>query len=305
MKIVHRPYRLEGDDFKNLCQLVVDDYRCHQENFTWLLGRIVDWKYGLWQEEKYFPNFFPQNAHLWENPFGGLIGFVISENGNSQFSVIVKPQYKAIIPEMVGWIVDHWLDREEKLETILTESDVELRQAVEKFGFENKGLAEVTYQYDLSTFDFSVLKQISGYHIEDMKSNEDLAGKAALQLNAFQNRNEVKTIDLLTRKYVHESTIYAPEFDFSVVTPDGLHVAGCEAFIDYENGIAEVERVCTHKDYRRQGLSRLVILTCFKRLYDHGIKTAYISGWNEATYRLYGGIEHISETKRYRYERKK
>ena len=92
------------------------------------------------------------------------------------------------------------------------------------------------------------------------------------------------------------------EFDLSIINPQGEHVAGCEAFIDYENGVAEIERVCTHSGYRRRGLAKAVIESCFHRLRSHGIYTAYITGWNEATNNLYGKLGHSKEVERSCYE---
>ena len=86
-----------------------------------------------------------------------------------------------------------------------------------------------------------------------------------------------------------------------IMDDQGKLVAGCEALIDVANGSAEIERVCTHSDFRKRGFAKAVLIKCLKALADHGINRAYITGMEEMTIRLYGTLGHLEETKRLHY----
>jgi ribosomal protein S18 acetylase RimI-like enzyme len=141
-----------------------------------------------------------------------------------------------------------------------------------------------------------------GFQFVDMATHFDPLGLAKLKTNAFRGQDEVSSLDLLAHEYVRESPIYRPEFDMAIVNAQGEYVAGCEAFIDTENQMAEVERVCTHSAYRRRGLAQAVIQACFHRLRRHGIPTAYITGMSKGAISLYGRLAYAKEIRRVGYQ---
>lgn len=53
---------------------------------------------------------------------------------------------------------------------------------------------------------------------------------------------------------------YRPELDWMAVAPDGRAAAFCLVWLDESNGVAELEPVGTHPDFRRRGLARAVCL---------------------------------------------
>ncbi len=90
-----------------------------------------------------------------------------------------------------------------------------------------------------------------------------------------------------------------------VVASDGTYVSGCEALIDTRNLEADIERVCTHGDYRRQGLARIVIQECLYRLKGMGMKKAHITGYSEGAIALYGSLGARKRTKFFIYNHKR
>jgi len=84
---------------------------------------------------------------------------------------------------------------------------------------------------------------------------------------------------------------------------DGKFVAGCEALIDARNVAADIERVCTHSDFRRRGFARAVIQECLYRLRDMGMRNAYIGGYSPEAIALYSSLGHVDEVKCFAYER--
>jgi GNAT superfamily N-acetyltransferase len=79
-------------------------------------------------------------------------------------------------------------------------------------------------------------------------------------------------------------------------------VAGCEALIDTRNGEADIERVCTHRSYRRRGFGRVVIQESLYRLRDMGIEKAYIAGYSEEGIGLYSSLGAQERTESFIYK---
>ncbi len=86
------------------------------------------------------------------------------------------------------------------------------------------------------------------------------------------------------------------------VIPDGMHVASCVGFTDPANRAAEVEKVCTHNHYRRQGLAEAVIRECFHRLGQRGIDKAYIEGYSGEANGLYEKLDPCARKQWFHYE---
>jgi ribosomal protein S18 acetylase RimI-like enzyme len=85
---------------------------------------------------------------------------------------------------------------------------------------------------------------------------------------------------------------------------DGQLVAGCEALLDARNATADIERICTHSDFRRRGLARAVIQAGVDRLREMGFRTAYFTGYSPRAIALYGSLGHVGEMACFEYRRR-
>jgi GNAT superfamily N-acetyltransferase len=261
----------------------------------------VDWKYGLWSPKKYFPNFFSQNAQLWFDYLGNLVGFAISEGGDNMFTLFTEERHTFLYAEMLEWVMCHWGDRESTLTTEVMETQLNERQFLESQQFSSQGVCEVTRTFDCKdALTFPVILP-EGFSVSNMKEAYMPLEQLELKLNAFRNRNNITDLDVMTHEYVRTSPIYNPRFDFYILDETGKHVAGCEALIDVASGSAEIERVCTHSDFRNRGLAKAILTKCMQELSCHGIEYAYITGMKESTIRLYGTLGHSDETNRLHY----
>jgi len=302
MRLTNRNFINESDDFKKMLQFIIEDNTKKKDYFSWSIGRIVDWKYGLWREKKFFPQFFRKNAHLWFDYFDNLVGFAISENGDNMFYIFTVEKYPFLYEEILNWVKVNWNDRDGLLYTEVVENQDSQRSVLEKNGFIAKGVCEVTRAFDCTKVLDKNIDLPSGYAYSNMKENYDVTGIKKMQLNAFRKQEIIKQVDILAAEYVRESPIYKPEFDMSIITEDGTHIAGCEAFIDYINNTAEIERVCTHSEYRQKGFAKKILTKCMQELSNHGIKKAYITGLSEIAISLYGKLGHENEMNRIYYE---
>lgn len=200
---------------------------------------------------------------------------------------------------MIEWVKANWNDKKGVFNTQVDENQIILMQALEKAGFKKGEANEVTRQYDLQNMDLTAPILPEGIDIKDMFAHPNIYGSILVGENAWHNRNEVSDFDVARYKFRRENPCYFPHLDIYAETKDRLVVANCNAFVDYKNNYAEIERVCTHNEYRNKGLAQDVIIECMRRLRDEGVKYAYIGGSSEAAINLYGKFEFT--TIRYSY----
>lgn len=287
MLIHHRPFDASQGDFEKMWRFLQQDYADRGDNFIWCFARLGDWKYGLWNEKKYIPTFFRDHAHLWVDGFDRLLGFVLSEDGANIFFIFTAREYAYLYDEILDWTIAHWGARFPTLVIEVHENQSEALAALESRGFRDRGLVATTRIYDVAVKAREPVHLPEGYSIVDMADHGDYAAKAQIYLDGFSGEDQVTEFDLARFAYSRESPAYDPRFDFSVVTPTGAHVATCVGFNDPGCGMAEIEKVCTHNGYRRQGLAQSVIRECFHRLHGRGIARAYITGYSDEANALY------------------
>ncbi|GAP12685.1 acetyltransferases [Longilinea arvoryzae] len=287
MYVYDRPFDDERRDFEKMWHFVRADYAARQDHFIWLFSRLGDWKYGLWNDQKCMPTFCRDHAQLWFGPFDELLGFVLSENGDNIFFIFTLPGCDYLYAEILEWTVEHWMPRYGSLKTEVHEHQAGALIALQRRGFHSNGIVATTRAYDIQAVSENPLRLPEGFRILNMCENTDERSKTLLYHNAYHNQDQISEFDLLTTVYSHQNPAYEPAFDFSVVTPEGVHVSSCVGFNDPVHGVAEIEKVCTHSRYRRLGLAEAVIRTCMQRLKARGIRRAYITGYSNEANGLY------------------
>jgi len=299
MKFTHRNYDEEMGDFNRLARFIVDNNDDIRAYSTWCIGRFVDWKYGLYDHKTAVPDFCDQNAHLWFDGFHRLAGFVISEEGDANFAILTLAGYRFLFTELMEWALDNWGDRGPNFSIEITARQTMETAVLERQGFHQKGT------FYRQTFDLTkeLVPQTpleEGFTMVDMAAYPDYPAQRRLRDNAFRGMAEVSETELhrelLFYNHSHKGPIYHPQTDLCVMAEDGRFVAGCEALIDARNAEADIERVCTHSDFRRRGFARAAILECLYRLRDMGLRQAYITGYSQAAVSLYASLGGGDET---------
>ncbi|MCE7983475.1 MAG: N-acetyltransferase [Caldilinea sp. CFX5] len=306
MKTTHRNYAEEAGDFNRLGRFIIANNQPIRTYSTWCLGRFVDWKYGLYENKRAVPDFCGQNAQLWFDAFGDLAGFVIAENGDAGFAIITADGYRFLFTEMLAWVLAHWGERQPPFAIEITEQQAAEAAILQEYGFQHAGTF-FTRRFDLTKELPPRVPLEAGFTIVDLDVYPNYWAQRLLRANAFQGKStfteeEVQEA-LLFYNHSHHGPIYHAPTDLCVVAPDGRFVAGCEALIDARNAEADIERVCTHSDYRRRGLARAVIQECLYRLQQMGMRRAYITGYSPEAVALYGSLGAVDETKAFIYKR--
>lgn len=301
MKTHHREFIYEGPDFKTMCALVVRDNAMKKEQFVWHVARLVDWKYNLFNFKRRFPGNYSQAAHLWFNYYDELIGFVISEEFDDEFTIIVPDPYTYLYPEILAWVHSEWGRQYRQLTTCAAAPHAAYIAALEGAGYTKTDDMEMTRTFDTSHFQ-DCPYPAAPLRFESMAENGNYKNQDILRASAW-GRSETIETDEAIRTYCRTSPIYDARFDFVLVDETGAHLSGCEAFIDRFNQTAEIERVCTHADHYNKGYSQMTLLACLRSLHENGIPTAYLSGGYDKTIHLYGKLGHVKEVTRFYYQK--
>lgn len=305
MKTTHRNYSEENGDFQRLARFFTANRTNRRTHTTWCLGRLVDWKYALYEDKRAYASFCEENAHLWFDGFGELAGFVVSESGDAGFHILTLGGYRFLYEEILEWVLCTWKRRaspNSHLTTELTEHQNWEMKILERYGF-RIAATFFTRRFDL-THDLPPRSPLEpGFVIVDMHSHPDDRAQAFLRANAFQGKSELTEEELNNRlKYYNHSyngPTYHPQTDIYVMAADGRFVAGAEALINAPCLEADIERVCTHSAFRQRGFARAAIQECLYRLKDMGICNAYLTGYSAAAITLYGSLGAVDEVKSY------
>lgn len=305
MKTTHRSYDEEAGDFHRLCRFVVEQHAEVRARSTWCLGRLVDWKYGMYEDKTAIPGFCNKNARLWFDAFGELVGFTISESGDGGFAIITLEGYRFLFEEILRWALQHWSERGPRRSTEITEQQMVEARVLERSGF-HRTATFYTRRFELTGAPTPPVPLEPGFTIVDMATHPDYRQQRILRDNAFKGQGPLAEDELQRElrfyNYNHEGPIYYPDCDLCVMAEDGQLVAGCEALIDARNAEADIERVCTHSSFRRRGFARAVIQACLDRLRELGMRQAYITGYSPAAIALYGSLGAVDESRAHIYE---
>lgn len=292
MNMTHRYYAEAAGDFRRLCHFLQQHNDAIRTYSTWCIGRLVDWKYGLYESKTAVPDFCNRNAHLWFDGFGDLVAFTLSESGGRGFEILTRAGTRFLFSEILAWVLANWGDRGQLSIEVTAQQTLE-RAALERHGFHQQQ-PFYTEAFDLTQPLTPPAPLPAGFAIVDMASHPDYVAQRILRNDAFQGLHDVADEELQRQlrfyNHGHRGPIYHAETDLCVVAPDGRFAAGCEALIDTANAEADVERVCTHSDFRRRGLARAVTLACLHRLQAIGLRRAYITGYSEAAVALYASL---------------
>jgi GNAT superfamily N-acetyltransferase len=309
MKTAHRYYSEENGDFNRLAQFFFKVGGVPRSQSTWCLGRIVDWKWAVYDNKRAYTAFCNENAHLWFDGYGELAGFAISESGDPGFHVLTLDGYRFLYEEMLQWVLENWKER------IPDKGPCFSTEVTEHQGWEIRVLERsrfrctdtlFTRRFDLTQELLSRTPLEPGFVIVDLKSHPDYRAQAFLRANAFQKKSGLSEEELHDRlkhtNHSNQGPIYHPEIDLCVMAEDGRFVSGAEALINAHCLEADIERVCTHSDFRQRGFARAVSLECLYRLKEIGIRNAYITGYSPAAIALYGSMGHADEFRSFIYE---
>lgn len=300
MKVRDYAYTHSAQEFQEMHELVRESYARLNRPFNWLFSRLENWRYAnneeVFEPDSHFATlqeFFLGSVHLWRelDCDNQLVGFCIAERvGNSIFLQVLW-QYRMIEVDMLGWIESEWGQGLETVQTYAYFGDERREEVLRQSGFCDGGEVGYMYAYDV-TQEYVEKPLEPGFFIQTLAQYANIDARAEVERKTFGQ-------SILTRQWL-EGKMRAPgylqEWDFGAISPEGKPVAFCLAWPDHQNGMAELDPIGTHPDYRKRGLAKAIIIECFRRLREAGIRYVYISSAPEpyVSNRLYESLAPIA-----------
>lgn len=282
-------FRNNSEDFKHMCRLIVELNNPEELGHHWTLGQLIDWQWGIWNDAKLDPNFFEKNCRLFYNYLGDLVGFAISESGTNRFMIAFRKQYRSFRKLAIQSVLQRPFGTG-PFEISTIESDTQFIQQLEEAGFSATSRGETMYLYAIED---AVLKEVTladGLTIEGMDRFQDLGRQMELKRYSFHGGEEISPEHVFAYHYVRNSPLYDASMDLVLHDQTGRCLSGCEGFIDYDNALMQIERVCTQKAFEGRGYARAVINECIRQGALRGVRSFSITAWNDLTHHLYSSF---------------
>jgi mycothiol synthase len=254
-------------------------------------ARTNDWRYAHVGEMLF--RFFMVACHLkpqeyirlWHDDQGRLVAYAILGEDPS-FDCQVQPEYEwcGIEAEAMAWAetrvtelrkhnAQQWSDN---FVSGARQDDAKRIAFLEQHGFRYSGeFAEVNMLRGLD----EPIPEPSippGYQVRALAEAGETSNRAAAHREVWLPWTDGNVSD---DDYAHFMRLpgYHRDLDVVAVTPDGVIAAFMNGWIDPLNRIGDLGEVGARPAYRRQGLTRAVLLEGLRRLKKHGMERACVS----------------------------
>lgn len=228
---------------------------------------------------------------LWEDG-KGLAAWLLADPSHKSFDAQVRPDLrgKDLEREVLEFAHDRTTElmRQYKIDGDRVHADAFRGDAARKellttlgWGPDNES-PYVLNRTGINPIDVPALPD--GYSFRSANGIEDAAALADVHNGAF---GSIWTPELYRK--VMESPGYEPERELVIQTPDGTFAAFSIIWFDHLNRTGLFEPVGTHKDHRRRGFGRAIILYGMQQMAAAGMEFATVAhfGDNEAARGLY------------------
>jgi GNAT superfamily N-acetyltransferase len=268
--------------------------------------RTSDWRFSHVGELNF--NFFMVTCHLnpqefirlWHNDQGVLVGFaILGEDPSFDFQVLPEYEWCGIEAEALSW-AEMRIDELRRydpsrwsgvLVSGARQDDTQRIAFLERHGFRYSGeFAEVNMlrRLDEPIPDLAIP---SGCQVRAVAGAGDVPSRAAAQREVWQPWTVGNVSD---EDYARFMSLpgYERELDIVAVTEDGVVAAYVNGWIDPLNRIGDFGPVGALPAYRRQGLTRAVLVEGLRRMKARGMDRVCVSTTvtNTPARRLYESI---------------
>ena len=228
---------------------------------------------------------------LWEDELG-LAAWLLANPSHKSFDAQVRPDLRG--NDLEREVLEYAYERTTELmqqhnvasDCILADAfrgDTARRELLTALDWQPDN--ELPYVLNRTEIDSIAVPALpDGYSFRSAKGIEDAAALADAHNSAF---GPVWTPELYRKAM--ESPGYEPGRELVIQAPDGSFAAFSIIWFDHLNRTGLFEPVGTHKDHRRRGLGRAILLYGMQKMATAGMKHATVanSGDNEAARGLY------------------
>jgi ribosomal protein S18 acetylase RimI-like enzyme len=237
---------------------------------------------------------------LWEDA-GRLVGWTWLWLPGTLFAHVV-PEHRAgaVFEAMLDWLDEHaGAAGAEHLDVDVMAAHTGQRELVERRGYRLVPHELMEHLVgDLQALDRA--SPPAGFVLRPVSLPHDLAARVDVHRTAFAPSR----LTAESYRAVAARPPYRPDLDWVAVAPDGRFAAFCLVWLDEENGVAEMEPVGTHPDFRRLGLARAVCLAALGAARERGARTGLVYAVGGApSVALYEGLGFRAVTRHLTYRR--
>jgi ribosomal protein S18 acetylase RimI-like enzyme len=269
MEIMNRSYQSKADQ-----ALMMALARQHPAEHL----RVLDlpYRFSSWALDD------PENAHLWFDSGGSLLGWVVMQSPFWTIDFTCHPEaVNAIYRELLAWaderarqIVGTPWGRPAWFVNVFSDQSL-LTQELETAGFAN--------QVDVGEDSWSkiFMRRLAELPVEDYRIPQgftvrSLDGEAEVEAYVGLHRSvfESKNMTVAWRRRTLQHPDYRPDLDVVVAAPDGKLAAFCVSWLHGRNG--QIEPLGCGAEYRRYALGRAALAEGLRRLQRAGAQDIYV-----------------------------
>ncbi len=253
-------------------------------------SRTDNWHY--WHVGELMFAFFIVDCHLnpqehirlWHDDEGKLVGYaILGEDPSVDWQVLPEYEWSGIESEAMAWAetrltelrrreAERWSSN---LVSGARQDNAKRIAFLEQQGFRRGEYAEVNM---LRSLDEPIPEAVvpAGYQVRAVAEAGEIPNRAAAQREVWLPWTVGKVGD---DDYARLMLLpgYHRDIDVVAVTPEGVIAAYVNGWIDPVNRIGDFGPVGARPAYRRQGLTRAVLIECLRRMKAHGMDRVCVS----------------------------
>ncbi len=253
-------------------------------------SRTDDWRY--WHVGELMFGFFMVACHLnpqehirlWHDDEGKLVSYaVLGEDPSFDWQVLPEYEWSGIETEAMAWAETRLTELRERdaqrwsgnFVSGVRRDNAKRIAFLEQHGFRRGGYAEVNM---LRSLDEPIPESAlpTGCQVRAVSDAGEIPNRAAAQREVWQPWT-VGNVSDDDYAYFMRLPGYHRELDVVAVAADGVIAAYVNGWIDPVNRIGDFGPVGARPAYRRQGLTRAVLLECLRRMKARGMDRVCVS----------------------------
>jgi ribosomal protein S18 acetylase RimI-like enzyme len=239
-----------------------------------------------------------QSIRLWQNvegPSKKLVGLVVYQKQQAEYSCLVHPDYQEIEDMLCGWVErehDQAMIKQTAkalLKCSVCERNEGQKTILTRRGYTKGRLGTLLRKRSLDGIVAGPLLP-PGYTVQNVRelSGGQLAERAEVESKVFSKSITVEFLQELQR-----ASIYQSELDMVITTPAGDIATFCTIWFDDGIHVGFIEPIGTVSEHRQRGLAKALMIEGYRRLQKFGAENVYLghSACNIAANHLYESVE--------------
>jgi uncharacterized protein YhfF/predicted N-acetyltransferase YhbS len=244
-------------------------------------GRMSNWGIERWNYARYFVapmltgasgiSLWEDMVGVWENEEGRIVGVAniehpdLTHRGFGEAFFQRHPQYTFLLGQMLDYAEATFRNpHTNSLHIYIDQFDEELQALVKERGYQ-KDETQSNYDSEFVIRDFPSPALPQGFALQSMADENNIELRREVFGRAFNHPDPADWPSAYAYRELQHAPDYHPNLDLYVVGPAGNHVAFTLIWYDGRNGVASLEPVGTHPDFRGRGLGKAAVLEAIRR----------------------------------------